>query len=60
MLVPQSVWPRAVEVVTVPVAGEDVPRRALARLWQRPFTNERTQRFKLGLSITRCDQGRDR
>lgn len=40
---------RALEVVTVPVGSEHMLRRPINHVVQRPFTIERTERFKLGL-----------
>lgn len=40
---------RALEVVTVPMASEHFLRRPRTKVEQRPFTIERTERFKLGL-----------
>ncbi|MHA7652925.1 class I SAM-dependent methyltransferase [Mycobacterium sp. ML4] len=40
---------RALEVVTVPMANEHFLRRPLAKVAERPFVIERSERFKLGL-----------
>jgi ubiquinone/menaquinone biosynthesis C-methylase UbiE len=40
---------RALELVTVPLGGEHFLRRPLSKVRQRPFTVERTNRFKLGI-----------